>query len=77
MALTVPLYGDIERTEFTIPLGVLLSVGLVCSFWTFVTQVLTLAEVQRFSILSAIASMAILTIPALLLLYLLARSVGG
>ncbi len=35
--------------------------------WTLVLQVITLAEVQRFSIVRALASMIILLIPALLL----------
>jgi hypothetical protein len=40
--------------------------GLVTLLWTLVLEVITLAEVQRFSILRAIACLVILLLPALL-----------
>jgi len=73
LALTVLIYGDIERVS-TIPVLILGLIALVVYLWSYVTQVITLAEVQRFTILRAIASMVILVAPALFLLYLLTRN---
>jgi len=55
------------ETEMPLALVPLMLAALVGVFWSIVTQVIMLAEVQRFSILRAIASMVILLIPALLL----------
>jgi hypothetical protein len=54
-------------TEIPLLVVILTMVFAVGAFWSVVTQVITLAEVQRFSIVRAIASMLILVIPTLLL----------
>ena len=40
---------------------------MASGLWSFVTQVITLAEVQRFSVLRALASLLILAVPLLIL----------
>lgn len=59
-----------DGTEATVPLGLaaLAFLALMASgLWSFVTQVITLAEVQRFSVLRALASLLILAVPLLIL----------
>jgi hypothetical protein len=61
--------GRISAPETEIPLAVvpLKLAVLVGGLWSIVTQIITLAEVQRFSILKAIASIAVVMIPVVLL----------
>jgi hypothetical protein len=61
--------GSISAPEAEIPLAVvpLMLVVVVGAIWSAVAQIIMLAEVQRFSIIRAIASIVILMIPVLLL----------
>ena len=57
-------------SEATVPLGLAALAFLalmVSGLWSFVTQVITLAEVQRFSILRALACLLILAVPLVVL----------
>ena len=61
--------GSLSNPDAEIPLAVvpvMLALG-IAAVWSVVTQIVALAEVQRFSVWRAIASVLILMIPMLLL----------
>lgn len=61
--------GSLADPASEVPLALLplLLLPLAGACWSLVTQVVTLAEVQRFSVLRALASLLVLAIPAVLL----------
>ena len=67
--LALAYRGTLSQPEPEIPLALvpLVLAAMVGVSWSIVTQVIMLAEVQRFSIFRAIASMVVLLIPAFLL----------
>lgn len=67
--LALAYRGTLSQPEPEVPLALvpLVLAAMVGVSWSIVTQVIMLAEVQRFSIFRAIASMVVLLIPAFLL----------
>lgn len=65
----VVFYGNVAdpTVEVPGPAALLLLLGFAGVVWGFVVQVIMLAEVQRFSIARAIANIAIIMVPLLLL----------